>query len=214
MHAGARQGNPNSRTLTMQTITIRVEGVSPLLMHKFTDEAQLAATAGTRTSSAAIDRGTEWEQARSHLYTADDGETPVIPQPNLASCIMEGGRWHKAGKKQITTAKTSLLPACVFYDAEFYRLEHDGWSVDTRPVRIPSTGGRILRYRPIFHRWSFVFDVSLDTRELSERLFRQIVDDAGNKVGLGDFRPACKGPYGRFKVTSWASQSAMLEAAQ
>lgn len=196
----------------MQHITIRIDGVSPMLMHAFTDEAQLAATNGSRGSSAAIDRGTEWEQARAHLYTAPDGETVIIPQPNLASCIMEGGRFHKAGKKQITTAKTSLLPACVFYDDEYFELDHDGWSVDTRAVRIPSTGGRIQRYRPIFHRWGFEFSVQLDTKELSERLFRQIVDDAGNKVGLGDFRPATKGPFGRFKVTSWHSEAVLLAA--
>jgi hypothetical protein len=38
---------------------------------------------------------------------------------------------------------------------------------------------------------------------MNEKLFRAIVDDAGKRVGLGDFRPATKGPYGRYVVTSW-----------
>jgi hypothetical protein len=30
-----------------------------------------------------------------------------------------------------------------------------------------------------------------------------VIDAAGKRVGLGDFRPACKGPFGRFVVTNW-----------
>jgi hypothetical protein len=75
--------------------------------------------------------------------------------------------------------------------------------VDTRAVRIPSTGGRIQRHRPIFHEWGLTFSVTLDTDEMSRNLFREIVDAAGNKIGLGDFRPETKGPFGRFKVKNW-----------
>ena len=32
---------------------------------------------------------------------------------------------------------------------------------------------------------------------------RQVVDDAGSRCGLLDFRPEKKGPFGRFMVTSW-----------
>jgi len=29
------------------------------------------------------------------------------------------------------------------------------------------------------------------------------VDSAGKRVGLGDFRPARKGPFGKFRVDEW-----------
>jgi len=32
---------------------------------------------------------------------------------------------------------------------------------------------------------------------------RHIVDDAGSRVGLLDFRPERKGPFGRFIVIEW-----------
>ena len=35
-----------------------------------------------------------------------------------------------------------------------------------------------------------------------------IVDDAGKRVGLGDFRPVCKGPFGKYVVVRWAEQQA------
>lgn len=33
----------------------------------------------------------------------------------------------------------------------------------------------------------------------------RIVDDCGTRVGLLDFRPERKGPFGRFVVTKWES---------
>lgn len=189
----------------MKSIEITIQGITPLLMHSFTDEAQQAATSGSRVSSAATDRGTAKEQAESHLYKSADGETIIIPQPNIFSCIVAAGKFFKNGKSKITTQKTSLIPAAVFFNELEYPLQHDGWSVDTRAVRIPSTGGRIQRHRPIFETWGFTFEVDLDTAEIGEKLLREIVDAAGKKIGLGDFRPECKGPFGRFNVQNWKS---------
>jgi hypothetical protein len=57
----------------------------------------------------------------------------------------------------------------------------------------------------MFDDWKMTFTAELDTTILSEKLLRAIIDDAGKRVGLGDFRPATKGPFGRFVVTNWAS---------
>jgi hypothetical protein len=73
----------------------------------------------------------------------------------------------------------------------------------TRAVRIPSTGGRILCHRPCFHDWKLSFTLHVDTDMLSPNLLREIVDAAGKRIGLGDFRPDCKGPFGKFVVTNW-----------
>ena len=185
-------------------IKVVIEGVTPLLVHAFTDSDQLAATSGTRSSAAAGDRGTPQEQAASHLYIGEDGK-PMIPQPNLLGCIIAGGSFFKSGKQKITTQRYSLIPACVAIQEITIPIEHkQPWKVDTRPVRIPATGGRILRHRPCFEDWRLSFTVDLDESEIGEKLFRQIVDAAGKKVGLGDYRPSTKGPFGRFVVINWA----------
>jgi hypothetical protein len=75
-------------------------------------------------------------------------------------------------------------------------------------VRIPSTGGRILCYRPCFHDWKLDFTLQVDEEMISLKLVRDIVDAAGKRVGLGDFRPDCKGPFGKFVVTRWSASPA------
>jgi hypothetical protein len=197
----------------MKNIEIQVTGLTPLLMNAFKGDDNN----GSSKSSAAKDYGTPLQQAQEKLYIGTDGETLVIPQPNIFSCIIEGGKFFKNGKSKVTTMKTSLIPSCVFFHDIEYPLEYNGvvgvwttalpdpscWSVDSRPIRNPSTGGRIMRHRPIIHDWRFTFAVTLDTDEMAVSLFRDIVDAAGSKIGLGDFRPGCKGSFGRWKVTSW-----------
>ena len=189
-------------------IDIRIEGITPLITNRFTDAAAEAASNGTRSAIATTDRGTPLEIARSKLYLDLDNAL-CIPQPNLLRCLIEGGRYHKVGKAQITTDKKSLLYACVDIEGVTVPLIHtQPWKVDTRPVRIPSTGGRILAHRPMFDDWALEFVLTLDLSIMSAKLMRQIVDDAGKRVGLGDFRPSTKGPFGRFVVSHWAEQLA------
>lgn len=184
-------------------INITVAGTTPLICNRFTDEAAESATKGTRGASAAADRGTPLEIAEAKLYIGLGGK-PMIPQPNLLRCLVEGGRFHKAGKTQLTTSKSSIMYSCLDIQGAEVPIKHkEPWRVDTRAVRIPSTGGRILAHRPMFDDWSLTFTAELDTTILSEKLLRAIIDDAGKRVGLGDFRPATKGPFGRFVVTNW-----------
>ena len=185
-------------------IKIKLDGVTPLILNKFTDEAALSASSGSRAFNIAGDKGSPKDQATKKLYLSTDGKTEILPSPNVFSCIIAAGTFHKAGKSKITTQKSSLIPACVSIDEiEIPIISKDGWCVDTRAVRIPSTGGRILAHRPIYNDWSLAFTLELDEEFMSENLIRRIIDDAGKRIGLGDFRPSCKGPYGKFVVTKW-----------
>jgi hypothetical protein len=186
----------------MEIVQVAIEGTTPLLLNRFTDEAQLAAAQGTR-SAVVGERGTPREQAELKLYRSAEGSL-IIPQPNMFRCIIDAGTFFKAGKSKITTQKTSLIPACVAINAiEIPLLHREPWEVDTRAICIPSTGGRILCHRPKLNDWRLEFDVEIDTDLISVRLFREIMDTAGKRVGLGDYRPARKGPFGKFVVTNW-----------
>ena len=188
-------------------IAISIEGRTPLLMHAFTDEAAQAATAGTRTTSK--DNGTPQEQADRVIYRSEQDGKIIIPQPNLFRCILDAGKFHKVGRSKVTTQKSSLIPAALMLNEVEYPLKHQQpWRVDTRAVRIPATGGRILRHRACFDDWQVDFEAELDTDVIPEKLFRLIVNDAGSKIGLGDFRPDTKGPYGKFDVVHWKAKGA------
>jgi hypothetical protein len=194
-------------------IEIHIVGITPLICNKFTDAAALEASGGVRGSSAVAERKTPLDIAESKLYVGLDG-TLMIPQPNLLRSLVDGGKFHKAGKKQITTKEESMLFACLDIEAAEIPIIHkQRWRVDTRAVVIPSTKGRILAHRPMFDDWRLEFRVNLDTTIVGPGVFRAIVDDAGKRIGLGDFRPARKGPYGRYRVDHWAVVEQAIDVA-
>lgn len=191
-------------------INVELQGITPLICNRFFDEAAERATNGSHAIVAAGSKGTPLEQASKKLYLSSATGMPMIPQPNLLRCLVDGGRFFKAGKKQITTKAESLLFSCLdITDAEIPIQHQEPWRVDTRAVRIPATGGRILTHRPMFDDWTLSISLALETSILDEKLLREIIDAAGKRIGLGDFRPATKGPYGKFVVTRWEKQPLM-----
>ena len=191
-------------------VDVTIQGTTPLLCNRFTD-ASLMGNGTSMTFKG--DKGTPLEQATAKLYTSQDGKTLMIPQPNLFRCIIDAGTFFKAGKSKVTTLKTSIIPACVEIKGIELPLKHkERWTVDSRGVVIPSTGGRIACHRPCFHDWEISFTMEVDTGMIPIKLVREIVDAAGKRIGLGDFRPARKGPFGKFVVTSWQEKSAKVAA--
>lgn len=68
--------------------------------------------------------------------------------------------------------------------------------------------------RPRFDRWSLSLHIVVDTAQIDESRIREVFDMAGSRVGLGDFRPARKGIFGKFHVVSWVREDALAQAAE
>jgi hypothetical protein len=182
-------------------IAFAIEGISPLLVNRFHEAAQQAVSAGT----SAVHSGQKpppREQAEPKLYRDSSGRS-VLPGPNLFSALIEAGKHIKSGKSKLSTNRSSLIPAGIAVLELELPILPGKWEVDSRAVVIPSTGGRIMCHRPRFDEWRVQGTVQVDEAMFGERLVRDLFDLAGNRVGVGDFRPARKGPFGRFKVVSW-----------
>jgi hypothetical protein len=193
-------------------VQVTIQGVSPLLMNRFTEASEVAVSGGTSVNFRG-DRGTPRQQAEAKRY-ADAAGNLYIPGPNVFAAIIAAGAFHKAGKSKVTTQKTSLVPAGVQVEELVCPMSQKDWEVDSRSVVIPATGGRIMCHRPRVDRWECSFTLSIDTTVFGENLVRALVDDAGKKIGLGDYRPARKGPFGRFVVKEWSQIAEEVMAAE
>jgi hypothetical protein len=188
---------------------VEISGVTSLLMNRFNiDEQQVKVKEKNLTPR---------ESAKKVCYEDEEGKL-YYPTMNIFACIIEAGKFHKDGKIKITTARSSIIPAGLIIEGEtvYFKdtsnkesgeIEKQTWEVDSRAVVVPSTGGRIVCHRPRLDNWCLSFTLILDTKMFSPKLVRTIVDDAGCKVGLGDFRPARKGIFGRFVVTNWQEEN-------
>lgn len=173
----------------MKKVSCGIQGVSALLMHAY----PLQPIEGLEKLSAA-------EQAEASAYRDPESKNLYLPGVNIQRSLVAAATFSK-GKGRASLQKT--VAASVFVSPERVDLGTREYAIDSRPVVIASTRGRIVRHRPRLEAWGCEFEIEFDELLVTEAQLRRVVDDAGRLVGLLDFRPACKGPFGRFMVTRW-----------
>lgn len=181
----------------MKRYEIELKGVSPYLMHAFGMEGAMK-----KSKKSKIDAGSPEIDAEKCLYIQPDGVI-YVPATQVHGCLMEAGKQFKIpGKGKATFSKP--LGSQIVVSPDAIRMEPQAYVIDSRPVVVPSTKGRVMRYRPKFEEWGlkFVVDIS-DERVIPPSVLKEILEYGGGFVGVGDFRPGKKGPFGRFQVVSF-----------
>lgn len=185
----------------MEIIKLKLNGSRPLLMHAdiFADplnpltKAHKALTSKRKKTDddhEAIAKS-EW---RGGMYF-DENLGPYIPGVNIEASMIAGGKLSKLGT-QLKRSVEVIDDKC--------KLEYDGprtveklWSqrfYDARSVKVQTS--RLMRYRPIFHRWSLVCEVAFDPESIDKQQVIKCLQDGGQYCGIGDYRPK----FGRFDV--------------
>lgn len=188
----------------MKVIALSVRGVSPLLMNRMSDDALLSLRSKKKAAKSLSRDTLPRDEAAAKVYTTQDTGQPYIPAENLLSCIIAGGSYVRMdGKRQMSTGKSSMVPGFLEIHQTALLLTPGDWEVDMRQGRNPNGGEAVCIVRPRFDRWAFDATVSIDDEQVSEPQVRELLDISLKRVGLGDFRPARKGPFGRAVVESW-----------
>jgi len=176
----------------MKTVTVVLEGLSPLLMSK-DDGSRKGEKAEAFTEEEA------WVFARNHAYLDAKG-APVLPGPNLQRALIQGAAYSK-GKGRSSLKKSAAAGIQV---AEFeLPIMSPAPELDRRTAVIPATRGRVLVYRlrvPL--PWTVQATVHWDDELIAETELATILKNTGTRVGVLSFRPEKLGPFGQFKVTS------------
>lgn len=175
--------------MPVASVICGIRGTSPLLMHSY-----------PMIPIEALEKRPPEEQAELSCYRDPDTRELYVPAIAVQRCLIAAAVYSK-GKGRGSLQKP--VAACVLVSPERCSLRVSTFTVDTRPVVIPSTKGRVLRHRARLEEWAIEFTVEYDNTLLMEKQLREVVDNAGLRVGLLDFRPERKGPFGRFMVVKW-----------
>jgi hypothetical protein len=168
---------------------VTVTSTSALLMHAF-----------PLVPIEALDKKPVAEQAELAAYRDPDSGQLYVPGINIQRALVAAAAFSK-GKGRASLQKQ--VAACVLVTPERVLLGAKDYVIDSRPVVIAATKGRIVRHRPRLDSWKLTFTVEWDATLLTPQQVRHVIDDMGTRVGLLDFRPERKGPFGRCVVTSW-----------
>lgn len=176
--------------MAIKIIEITIKGKTPLLMHKF-----------PLAPIEALEKKQPKEQAELAAYKDPDTDELYIPSVWIQRSLVNAATYSK-GKGRASLQKVAA--ACLMVEPERISLGTKDFIVDSRAVVMPATRGRIVRHRPRLDEWNCQFELEYEDTLLTENQVRKVVDDAGQRVGLLDFRPEKKGSFGRFMVTKWS----------
>jgi hypothetical protein len=184
----------------IKSFTVELTGTSALLQNRFTEQAEQPGP----TRHVHIVKKTPREQAEQKAYRLASGQL-YLPGAAIARLLREAGAAHKA-----TGSRRSLkytVPAATLVREDAIGL-HNGkaimdFEVDSRPVTIPATKGRIMRHRPRVEEWQATFSLEVNDSLMAPETVHQLLNEGGVCLGLGDSRPEKGGPFGRFRVTNW-----------
>jgi len=185
----------------MKLFRATIEGISPLLMHRYAMEA--SPTGHSKGTSPSISNEEPKDEAERGAYRLQSGEL-YQPAEHIERAMFGGAKFHKIGRK----SAASLVPAGIFVKER--QLPHGSreYEIDSRRVVIRATGNAVVRHRPRLDSWKLSFHLEVDESIFKKDLVLAILQDAGRKVGIGDYRPQRGGPFGRFIVTEFAEVAA------
>jgi len=173
----------------MAKARVTIEGTSALLMKKYPD-----------TPIEGFDKKPPEEQAELSAYRIPGTKELYIPGNAIQRALVNAAAYSK-GKGRASLQK--IAAACLLVLPEYVGLGTNIFRVDSRPVVMPATKGRVMRYRPRIDNWKATFGLEWDETLLREEEVKRIVEDMGKRVGLLEFRPARNGMYGRSKLINW-----------
>ena len=177
----------------MLKVNVEIKGISPLLVNRFRDKT-IEGKSKKRTG-ATID-----EEIENKLWIHN--KEISIPGVYIRNSLIEAGKQFKiVGKGKATYSK--LIGATVEVNPEKITLKPQKYEVFSIAAVNPSTKGRVMTHRPRFNEWNLNFEIVLNDDGIPTEVINEELEYAGRYVGIGDWRPAKKGMFGKFMITSF-----------
>jgi hypothetical protein len=190
----------------MITIKVITEGVTPMLLHRATEEA-LSGGDGKR-ANVLQEREDPRVVCEKAIYRMPNSQQIAMPGGAFARMAREAGGAHKIkgsrkSVKYLVPAAMIVMDDLVPLFLKDRRTPITDFEVDSRPVTIPATKGRVMRHRARLNEWVAVVTVRLNETIIAEQILRQLFNEGLQQIGLGDFRPERGGPFGTSAIVAW-----------
>ena len=189
---------------SVQTIIIKLEGKTPLLMASdrasdpLSNDAQWLSQISAKRKKTNEDFA---ELARREFLVAlyTEAGKVIYPIDNVHACLYSAARKRKEGPVFMAGLRVSDVE--LHYDGP--RNPNELWEIesfrDRRSVRVGQN--KIFRTRPKFAEWRMTITALLDTEYADIFNLEEWVAIAGRQIGIGDYRPQKGGLFGTFEGT-------------
>ena len=182
----------------METVQIQIKGETALLMNS--PKAMLDPQPVTRQKNIKRDNKKEAEKV---AYRTSKG-TLYVPATAIKGCMLNASSFKKAGKY----ALKPFIAGGVRIVGDELELRDSknkvikNYEIDLRTVVIQRN--RVVKARPKIKDWVLNFEVKYNPKLIMEpEIIKQLLAEAGERIGILDFAPRKTGDFGCFKVTKF-----------
>lgn len=173
-------------------IKVNIKGVTPLLMNRFQDRS-------IEGKSKSKGEGKEMNIEDKLWLTKE--KKPYIPSVYFYRAMIDSGkRLQVRGQKKATYSK--IIGAILQINPDVIELKGK-WEEYRISAVNPMTKGRMMVSRPKFDLWSCEFELFINGDDIAPETLNTLLVDAGQRTGIGDWRPEKKGQFGKFIVTKF-----------
>lgn len=177
-------------------VNATIKGISPLLMNR---PDMLEIDDKAKKKEAGVDILTHQYETKQYRNSSNDLYTP---DTHIKGALVEAGKNIKVKGKGKATYSKIIGYAVIVSPPEILHKKTKTERYTVLAVN-PNTRGRNPVCRPMLKEWELDFNIEYDSNEIPEEVLKEALDYAGKRVGIGDWRPAKKGTFGRFIVTKF-----------
>lgn len=178
----------------MKEFNVEIAGTTPLLFNRFM-ESSIASETKKRAGAQ------KKHNPEDKLYKTPDGEI-YTPSTHIRGSLINASKQFKIrGKSRATYSKLVGSAIEINPDAIVHKIQD--WEEFIISAVNPNTRGRMLVNRPKMNEWKIEFQLKFPENDIPVEVMKNILDYAGQYVGIGDWRPDKKGKYGKFIVTKF-----------
>lgn len=200
-HPVSEEATVNLELIQRQEMDVPIEGISPLIIHKWSEKAKRMMREKQSGSAARArhDPKVADEEAEAALYRLPDGR-PGLPATAFKAAIVGAVRLFQG--VTMTAVKSALF---VQGEGPEQLVPIEGPMAVREDTPRVAGGVADLRYRYAFFPWTTTLRVEYLATLIDSASVVALVDAAGNG-GVGDWRPSAPksatGTFGRFYVVA------------
>lgn len=197
------------------TVQVEVQGITPLLQHRFAPAALSASGSQASRQVGAVDYSLEWLET---MYVTADGWL-YQPARHLEGALAGAGKLFRIKGRRGKTYHDAMKAYCYVSPDEVLHLyqgdpvpapgpellEAPTGHLEVSIMRVRVNRAAVARSRlQVNPGWTLRFRLAVHDEQLGLDVVQDILKEAGEGVGIGDYRPR----YGRFAVTTFEVEAA------
>jgi hypothetical protein len=184
----------------MKKFKVKIEFVTPYMQHRMDDE-KLEEWEKNRKLIVERDDVAKEDQVRAEFHAYSDDQGFYMPSDHLRGALIGAGAMVKSKVGNSRKSMKNIVAAMFFIEEEKLRMPKE-YEIDKRSAVNKNIKARVICIRPKWAQLKIEFTLLVDNDTITDSTVKEIVENAGQYIGVGSFRPTNNGMYGRFKVNS------------